>query len=107
VAETANQTCETAANLLRLFREDGEKIRALGHASGTAALVHIHMQANPISSIGAIAAGIMKTVPAATLALDKLQKLGIVREITGRKRSKIFVYTASLALVGAGTEPLQ
>lgn len=107
VAQTANQACETAASLLRLFREDGEKIRALGRASGTAALVHIYMQANPITSIRSIATGISKTIPAATLALRKLEELGIVKETTGRKRSRIFVYSGCLDLVGAGTEPIK
>jgi Fic family protein len=107
IAQTANQACETAGNLLRLFREDSEKIRALGKAAGTATQVHIYMQANPITSIRAIASAIAKTVPAVTFALEKLQQVGIVEEITGRRRSRVFVYRGCIDLIGAGTEPIR
>jgi len=107
ITQTANQACETAANLLRLFRTDSEKIHALGKAAGTATQVHIYMQANPTCSIRAIASGIAKTVPAVTSALGKLQELSIVTEITGRRRSRVFVYQRCLDLIGAGTEPIR
>jgi Fic family protein len=107
IAQTANQACETAANLLRLFREDSKKIHALGKAAGTATQVHIYMQANPITSIRTIASAIAKTVPAVTFALEKLQELKIVSEITGRKRSRVFIYSGCIELIGVGTEPIR
>jgi len=107
VTQTANQACETATNLLRLFRDDSARIRALGKAAGTATQVHIYMQANPITSIRAIASGIAKTLPAVALALTKLQELGIVSEVTGRRRSRVFTYNGCIDLIGAGTEPIQ
>ena len=36
-----------------------------------------------------------------------LTKLGIVRESTGRKRRKLYVYEAYLNILGEGTEPIQ
>lgn len=107
ITQTANQACETAANILKLYHEDSERIHALGKAAGTATQVHIYMQANPISSIRAIASAIAKTVPAVTSALEKLQKLGVVREITGRRRSRVFAYGGCIDLIGAGTDPLR
>ncbi len=106
IAQTANQACETAARLLVLFREDSRKIQALGKQAGTATQVHLHMQANPITSIKPMASAISKTVPAVTAALQKLQKLGIVAEITGKRRRRVFVYSSCIGLIGAGTEPL-
>jgi Fic family protein len=107
VAQTADQACETASKLLLLFRTDREKIQSLGKAAGTATQVHMHMQMNPIVSIGAIASAIAKTVPAVTSALQKMAKLGIVSEITGRKRSRVFLYRGCIDLIGSGTEPLK
>lgn len=107
VAQTADQACETAAKLLQLFRSDRERIQSLGKAAGTATQVHMHLQTNPIISIGSIASAINKTVPAVTSALQKMQELGIVTEITGRKRSRVFVYRGCIDLIGAGTEPLK
>jgi predicted transcriptional regulator len=67
----------------------------------------MHMQMNPIVSIGTAASAIAKTVPAVTSALQKMAKLGIVSEITGRKRSRVFVYRGCIDLIGSGTEPLK
>jgi len=106
VHQTANQACETAIGLIRLFREDTQKIRSLGKSAGTATQVHLYLQANPISSVGAIASAISKTVTAVMTALENLQKLGIVHERTGRRRNRIFFYEACLDLIGSGTEPL-
>ncbi len=107
VAQTADQACDTAAKLLELFRADRERIQSLGKAAGTATQVHMHIQMNPIISIRAIASAINKTVPAVTSSLQNMQELGIVSEITGRKRSRVFVYQGCIDLIGAGTEPLK
>jgi Fic family protein len=106
ITQTANQACETAIGLLRLFRDDGQKIHSLGKAAGTATQVHLYLQANPISTIGAIATSISKTVSAVMTALKNLQELGIVIEGTGRRRNRIFSYQKCLDLIGTGTEPL-
>jgi hypothetical protein len=38
--------------------------------------------------------------------VEALENLGIVREITGRKRERVFAYTRYLAILNEGTEPL-
>ena len=35
-----------------------------------------------------------------------LQVLGVVKEVTGRRRGREFAYTAYLSLLAQGTEPL-
>jgi hypothetical protein len=37
---------------------------------------------------------------------ESLQRLGLARELTGRKRGRIFEYTGYLALLRDGTDPL-
>jgi Fic family protein len=106
IASTADQAAETAAKLRQLFREDSIRVQRLGKASGTAVQVHSYLQANPVSAIRNIAAGISKTLPAVAQALAHLQHLGIVSEATGRRRNRIFVYQRCLDLIGAGTEPI-
>jgi Fic family protein len=106
IAYTAEQASETTAKLRQLFREDRVRVQELGKASGTAMQVHAHLQANPVSSIRNIASEISKTVAPVAQALQNLQRLGIVNEVTGRRRNRIFVYQRCLDLIGAGTEPL-
>jgi hypothetical protein len=41
-----------------------------------------------------------------TRAIEALQKLGVVRETTGRRRDRVFSYDACLGILAEGTEPL-
>lgn len=45
-------------------------------------------------------------MPTINAALQHLEKAGIVQEITGRQRDRLFAYKAYLAILEKGTEPL-
>ena len=42
--------------------------------------------------------------PAAASAMDRLVELGIARELTGKRRNRLFVYDQYLAALNEGTE---
>jgi hypothetical protein len=42
--------------------------------------------------------------PAVSSAMDLLVELGIARELTGRRRNRVFVYDRYLAILNEGTE---
>lgn len=66
------------------------------------------MQKTPITSIAAASAALQLTVPAVTAALERLQSLGIVVELTGGGRNRLFAYSAFLDRLNAeetGTQP--
>jgi Fic family protein len=65
------------------------------------------MQKRLIISIGAAAKALGVTVPTITAALQNLAEIGIVSEMTGHKRNRVFSYTKYLAIVSAGTEPIR
>jgi hypothetical protein len=44
--------------------------------------------------------------PTVTSAVGHLHTMGIVRETTGRRRGKVFIYGAFLDLLSEGTDPL-
>jgi hypothetical protein len=44
--------------------------------------------------------------PSAAKGMDALMQLGIVREITGQRRNRVFAYDRYLAILNEGTEPL-
>jgi hypothetical protein len=46
------------------------------------------------------------TFPTAAKGVDVLIRLNIVRELTGRKRNRIFAYDSYVALLNEGTEPV-
>ena len=96
----------TARKLAQLFREDREKIQGLGRAASSALRVHEALQRRPVASVARLVAETKLTTPTVTGALAGLGELKISREITGRRRNRVFSYHAYLDTLGEGTEPL-
>jgi len=106
VAETSEMGVETARRLKELFDADHAKAAGLGRPAASALRVHRELQHSPILSVQAIAMKAGLSQPTAQSALDHLQRLGIVDEITGRQRGRLYRYSAYLSILDEGTEPL-
>ena len=104
VEQTAAGAVNTAYRLLALFRDDAARVQALGRAAANALRVFDALRRRPLARIDDLAAEIGIAYPTAARAIDALQRLGIVREITGRKRERVFVYSAYLAILNEGAE---
>lgn len=103
VRETSDQAAETARNLMKLAGNDEQRIQALGRAAGSALRVHHFLQKQPITSIATVSTALKISVPAVTTALRHIEKLGIVRELTGQKRNRFFAYQAYLKMLNDET----
>lgn len=66
-----------------------------------------HMQRNPIVSIPATARKTGLSAPTVAKSLEHMRRLGMLHEITGRPRHRLFVYDAYLAILNEGTEPIR
>lgn len=106
VRTTADGATATARRLAEVFREDRAKARQLGRSAGSALRVHEALQRRPVASVSRLVAETALTTPTVSAALAGLMRLGIVREITGRRRNRLFSYEAYLGLLQQGTEPL-
>lgn len=106
VRATADGATATARRLAEIFREDRAKIRSLGRSAGSALRVHEALQRRPVASVARLVAETALTTPTVSAALAGLMRLGIVREITGRRRNRLFSYEEYLGLLQQGTEPL-
>ena len=105
VIETAEQATETAKNILKLFDDDRDSITACGN-SAAVLTVHNYLQNQPISSTTKIRDKCELSLPTVLRSLRTLEAIGIVREITGKERNKIFVYDHYINILSQGTEPL-
>lgn len=103
VVETAEQAVTTARNILALFDEDRAHILSLGRQASAALRLHDAMKRLPVSPIVRLAEATQMSIPTTTQALRNLLRLGVVREITGRQRGRIFVYQRYLDLLNEGT----
>jgi len=107
VQETSNQAVEAARSILELFEEDRGRIRdELGRAASSALRVHEHLQENPVVTTARVNETMDISRPTITSALDNLQDLGIVREMTGKERYRVYAYDDYLGILDEGTEPL-
>jgi hypothetical protein len=66
--------------------------------------VHDALKARPILSMPEVARTTTLSFPAASSAMDLLIDLGIARELTGKRRNRLFVYDRYLAVLNEGTE---
>jgi Fic family protein len=107
IESTAAEVSQGITRSLALFARDKRKIEAMGRASSSALRVQEYMRMRPIANISVAANALGLTVPTITTALQHLMELGIVSEITGNQRNRVFSYTKYLAIVTAGTEPIR
>ena len=105
VVETAEQAGRTAERILDLFRRDQIRIETLGRATGTALRLHHLLRERPLLSIQRAADRLSLSWPTARSGLGHLASLGIVSEVTGRQRDRLFSYDDYLAILNEGTEP--
>ena len=100
---TADGAVRTAEAIEALFRADRERIGTLGRVAGSALRVHQVLTSRPMVSIGEVRRRSAISHPAAGAAFERLGELGIVREITGRKRDRLFSYQGYLEILDAGS----
>ena len=105
VRQTATQATETAKQIVALFRKDRAALEGL-RSSATLRRLHTELQRTPILSITRAVELTGISHPTTTKGFETMERLKLVRELTGRKRGRIFEYTAYLDLLREGTDPL-
>jgi Fic family protein len=65
------------------------------------------MQRNPIVAIPTAARKIGISAPTVAKSLAHMTELGILHEVTGRERHRLFVYDKYLSIMNEGTEPIR
>lgn len=104
VRQTAEGAAATARRLTALFAEDREEIVPRGRRAGSALRVHDALKARPLTSMQQTCRRTGLSFPAASSAMDLLVELGIARELTGKRRNRVFAYNRYLAILNEGTE---
>ena len=104
VIVTAGQAVETARQLLDLSNRDRDKINGLGRAAPSTLQIHRALMEHPIATSSSLAEKTGITPATVNKALGHLEQLGIVKELTSRKRNRLFSYTGSIEIMSRGTE---
>ena len=101
--EVAESTTETTKRLVAMIDRDRRRIQQVGRGAATTARVHDRLIAQVVGRPAAIAAELQMSEPPVYQAFARLEELGLVREITGRQRGRIYVYDEYLQLLNADT----
>ncbi|MBZ5629704.1 MAG: Fic family protein [Acidobacteriia bacterium] len=104
---TARSAADSAKQILTLFAKDRDRIQTIGRAASSALRVHEYMQKKPLVVIGAVADELNLSIPTVTVSLEHLVRLGLVKEVTGKRRARVFGYSRYLKILSEGTEPIQ
>jgi Fic family protein len=104
VIHTATQAVDTAQQLMKLSAEDGQRINGLKRISGSAHLIHKAMLARPMASPNWIQGKTQLSPATVNACLRQLEQLGIVKEVTGQKRNRLYSYVEYIRIMNEGTE---
>jgi Fic family protein len=99
VVAVAGSATTTARSIRELIEKDREVIHDLGRGAASALRVHELAGRRIVLTAGATARILGLSVPTVNAAVARLEEAGILREVTGRKRGRVFVYHAYLALL--------
>lgn len=105
IETVAREAAATTSSLLEIFEQDGQRVAQLGRAAGSALAVLDLLRRRVVLSPVRATAELGLTWPTVNSALNRLQELGIAREITGKKRDRLFAYWRQLEILNQGTEP--
>ncbi|TYB83879.1 hypothetical protein [Oceaniovalibus sp. ACAM 378] len=86
VLQTASQAFEAATQIVALFKADRDRITADSDRAGSSQRVHEWLQSNPF--------------------VTSNQWLGIVTEVTRKRRNRVFSYQSYPDILSEGTAPV-
>ncbi len=107
VAETAEGAVQTAKKVAAMFADDRRKIQGLGKPAGSALRVHQALTQSPVLTAPKAVELTRLTFPTVLASMKHLEKLRIVRELTGKQRDRVFAYNSYIKTLSEGTEPLK
>lgn len=99
VANTANQAVQIAQELNNLLRQDKARLMQLGRLAGSATHILEALFRNPVINIATLRHTTGITPATIGKALEAMEHQGMVRELTGQKRNRIYGYTAYITIL--------
>lgn len=104
IIESSNHALKTIESLLNLKKEHLKILSQLqGKTKQTALLLFEYLESHPIIDIKQASIGIKKAFNTVSDAISTFIKLGILKQVEGNKRYRIFAYESYLNILRDGT----
>ena len=101
---SATQAVATANTLLSLVSRDRDRIAGLGRAAASALGVHQAMQRQPIATAASLVQATGLTAATVNKSLAHLERIGVVAEMTNRRRGRVFSYRRYVEELAVGMD---
>jgi cell filamentation protein, protein adenylyltransferase len=107
VIDVAASTAKTTQRIVEMVESDRERVHAFGRGAATAHRVHDFATRRVVLKPSSVASQLGLSGPPVYAAIARLEDAGILREVTGRQRGKVYVYDKYLSVLNEGTtEPI-
>lgn len=103
VIEVAESATLTAQRIVHMVERDRQKLHRLGRGSATALRIHDFAVRVVLLGIPRTAKQLGLSEPTVSKGVKRLEQAGILREMTGRKRGRLYAYDEYLKLLNEGT----
>jgi Fic family protein len=105
ITYTANEAFESAQKISNLLEHDRTKVSASSHSPGSALQVFELLRRTPFVTVQSATERTKLSAPTTNSAIEQLRKLGILREITGKRRDRVYAYDDYLDILRDKPEP--
>lgn len=106
VIHAAEDGVRSAESLFELLEADRRRLLQSESVTVPALRLFDILPAHPLVTLAIVMKELQTTKPTALKAIAILEQTGILREITGRKRDRVFAYRNYQNLLAHGTSPL-
>ncbi len=107
VCNSAQQGLYAIKEINALFEADIAKIESLGRVKYSCLQTFEYMKKMPQLSVPRLAQELEISAPTARSALNTMVNLGVLEEVSGKKRDRVYVYRRYLSILENGAEPLR
>jgi len=101
IETSAREALAMAEALVSLVNRDRDRIATLGRAASSALTVHQALQKQPIASSNSLVEETKLTPATVNRSLVHLERLGVVQELTNRRRGRVFSYQRYVKVLAA------
>ncbi len=102
VIVTATHAEDTARRLLEMEKRDRERINSMGRAAVSILRIHQALLERPVTAAKWLTENTGITPATVNKCLGHLERMGIVKEITERRRNRVFKYTGYMEIMNQG-----
>ena len=102
IVESGKDAIKSAKDINNLFTKDLAKIANLGRVRFSCQMIFEYLKMLPQVTVPLVAKKLNMSAPTARSALVKMVEVGILKEISGKKRDRIYVYRKYLDILEEG-----